>query len=347
MRKRKFLHLERGSRPPANAFETQLLAFMRADGLTPPEVNAPTPTPRAPRSRVSNPATLAAILTGESSDDEVGSLPDGGVAAMPSLARGTRSRPRALPRSDPTPEAATEPEPAAEPEPELGPASWVQCVACDKWRVVDADTAELAALSPSWTCADGGVTCSKMACSADNPDCECHRRDWGREVLLVSPTGCVLAQYCSPRGAGAAHGMSKATVEKCCHVSASKTKNVFRYASGFEEELLRYEVSATMDRMIAEVSRVDERAVVAELQQRILENGQDILPLMTVPWITSRIFRKDWLHWADQGITPDLVGNLFHFWPIRPGTRTWDRRSSKSRHRYQRGSIVVCRFYTV
>jgi len=64
--------------------------------------------------------------------------------------------------------------------------------------------------------------------------------------------------------------MSKATVEKCCHVSASKTKNVFRYASGFEEELLRYEVSATMDRMIAEVSRVDERAVVAELQQRIV-----------------------------------------------------------------------------
>jgi hypothetical protein len=144
MRKRKFLHLEKGSRPPADAFETQLLAFMRADGLKPPEVNAPTPTPRAPRSRGSNPATLAAILTGESSDDEVGSLPDGGVAAMPSLARGTLSRPRAPPRSDPTPEVATEPEPAAEPEPEPGPASWVQCVACDKWRVVDADTAVLA-----------------------------------------------------------------------------------------------------------------------------------------------------------------------------------------------------------
>ena len=201
-------------------------------------------------------------FTGESSDDEVGSLPDGGVAHMPSLARGTQSRPTAPPRSDPTSEVATEPEPAAEPEPEPGPASWVQCVACDKWRVVDADTAELAALSPSWTCADGGVTCTKMACSADNPDCECHRRDWDREVLLVSPTGCVLAQYCSPRGAGAAHGMSKATVEKCCHVSASKTKNVFRYASGFEEELLRYEVSATMDRMIAEVSRVDDQPTI-------------------------------------------------------------------------------------
>ena len=36
MRKRKFFHLERGSRPPADAFETQLLAFMRAEGLKPP-----------------------------------------------------------------------------------------------------------------------------------------------------------------------------------------------------------------------------------------------------------------------------------------------------------------------
>ena len=44
MRKRKFFHLERGSRPPADAFETQLLAFMRAEGMKPPEVNVVTPT---------------------------------------------------------------------------------------------------------------------------------------------------------------------------------------------------------------------------------------------------------------------------------------------------------------
>ena len=44
MRKRKFFHLERGSRPPADAFETQLLAFMRAEGLKPPEVKVVTPT---------------------------------------------------------------------------------------------------------------------------------------------------------------------------------------------------------------------------------------------------------------------------------------------------------------
>ena len=176
---------------------------------------------------------------GESSDDEVVSLPDGGVAAMPCLARGTRSRPRAPPRSDSTPEVATEPEPAAEPESEPEPVSWAQCVLCDKWRVVDADTAALAALSPSWTCADGGVTCSKMACSAEDPNCECHQRDWDRNVLLVSPARCVLARYCSPRGAGAAHGMSKQTVERCCHVSASETENVFRYANGFNAATCR------------------------------------------------------------------------------------------------------------
>ncbi len=176
---------------------------------------------------------------GESSDDEVGSLPDGGVAAMLSLARGTRSRPRAPPRSDSTPEVATEPEPVPEPESEPEPVSWAQCVSCDKWRVVDADTAALAALSPSWTCADGGVTCSKMACSAEDPNCECHQRDWDRNVLLVSPARCVLARYCSPRGAGAAHGMSKQTVERCCHVSASETENVFRYANGFNAATCR------------------------------------------------------------------------------------------------------------
>ena len=48
MRKRKFFHLERGSRPPADAFETQLLAFMKAEGLQPPEVKVVTPTAPAP-----------------------------------------------------------------------------------------------------------------------------------------------------------------------------------------------------------------------------------------------------------------------------------------------------------
>mmetsp|Transcript_9442 Transcript_9442/g.29341 ORF Transcript_9442/g.29341 Transcript_9442/m.29341 type:complete len:355 (-) Transcript_9442:8-1072(-) len=49
MRKRKFFHLERGSRPPADAFETQLLAFMKAEGLKPPEVKVVTPTAPEPK----------------------------------------------------------------------------------------------------------------------------------------------------------------------------------------------------------------------------------------------------------------------------------------------------------
>ena len=50
-----------------------------------------------------------------------------------------------------------------------------------------------------------------------------------------------------------------------------------------------------------------------ELLQRILENGQRISPIFTIPWVTSRIFRKDWLHCADQGIAVEFLGNLFHY----------------------------------
>ena len=153
------------------------------------------------------------------------------LVLAPSVARGTQSRPRTEPTPAPEPKPAPAPAPKPEPEPE--PASWVQCVACDKWRVVDADTAALAA-SSSWTCTDGGITCSKMACSAgDDPDCECHQRGWDRQVLLVSPTGDVLAHYCSPRGAGAINGMSKSLVDQCCRVEADGRQNVFRYASEF------------------------------------------------------------------------------------------------------------------
>ena len=34
-------------------------------------------------------------------------------------------------------------------------------------------------------------------------------------------------------------------------------------------------------------------------------------PLFKIPWVTVDIFRVDWLHCADQGISADFLGNLF------------------------------------
>ena len=35
-------------------------------------------------------------------------------------------------------------------------------------------------------------------------------------------------------------------------------------------------------------------------------------PLLEAPFVKHRIFRMDWLHAADQGITADFIGNLFY-----------------------------------
>ena len=36
-------------------------------------------------------------------------------------------------------------------------------------------------------------------------------------------------------------------------------------------------------------------------------------PLLQAPWVTSSIFRVDWLHCADQGIAADFLGALFWY----------------------------------
>ena len=40
-------------------------------------------------------------------------------------------------------------------------------------------------------------------------------------------------------------------------------------------------------------------------------NGHRVSPLLQAPWVDARIFRIDWLHCADQGVTADYLGNLF------------------------------------
>ena len=45
---------------------------------------------------------------------------------------------------------------------------------------------------------------------------------------------------------------------------------------------------------------------------RILRSRGKVNPLLTAPWVNIRIFRMDWLHCADIGITADFIGNFFH-----------------------------------
>ena len=46
---------------------------------------------------------------------------------------------------------------------------------------------------------------------------------------------------------------------------------------------------------------------------RILEAGGEISPAFAIPFLTLSSLRLDWLHIADQGITPVFLGGLFHY----------------------------------
>ena len=52
-------------------------------------------------------------------------------------------------------------------------------------------------------------------------------------------------------------------------------------------------------------------------------------PLLTAPWVTTKIFRMDWLHVADIGVTADFIGNFFHeVLHLFPGNSTMERCAS-------------------
>ena len=48
-----------------------------------------------------------------------------------------------------------------------------------------------------------------------------------------------------------------------------------------------------------------------DLLKMIRENGQLISPLLQAPWVDTSIFRVDWLHCADLGVTADWLGSQF------------------------------------
>ena len=43
-----------------------------------------------------------------------------------------------------------------------------------------------------------------------------------------------------------------------------------------------------------------------------MRNGW-LTPLLQAPWVKMHIFRMDWLHAADQGVTADFIGNVFRY----------------------------------
>ena len=44
----------------------------------------------------------------------------------------------------------------------------------------------------------------------------------------------------------------------------------------------------------------------------IMRKGYPVNPILQAPWVTTRIFRIDWLHAVDLGVGADYLGNVFH-----------------------------------
>ena len=45
---------------------------------------------------------------------------------------------------------------------------------------------------------------------------------------------------------------------------------------------------------------------------KILSTQTEINPLLFAPWVTHGCWRKDWLHVSDQGVAPDMLGNILY-----------------------------------
>ena len=62
---------------------------------------------------------------------------------------------------------------------------------------------------------------------------------------------------------------------------------------------------------------------------RIMRSRGVVNPLLTAPWVTTSIFRMDWLHVSDLGVTADFIGNFFHeVLDMFPGNNKKERSAS-------------------
>ena len=48
-----------------------------------------------------------------------------------------------------------------------------------------------------------------------------------------------------------------------------------------------------------------------DVVQRIMEKGDPMSPVFSIPFLTTKCFRLDWLHIADQGVAANFLGSLF------------------------------------
>ena len=80
-----------------------------------------------------------------------------------------------------------------------------------------------------------------------------------------------------------------------------------------------------------------------ELIAKIRANGAKLSPLLQAPWVTNEIFRVDWLHAADQGVTADWLGHVFKLLLTKlPGNTLNERTSalwSQIRAFYEAGAV--------
>ena len=64
----------------------------------------------------------------------------------------------------------------------------------------------------------------------------------------------------------------------------------------------------------------------SDVLHRMIVNRRKVCPLLEAPFVKSRIFRMDWLHVCDIGITQDFLGNLLHeMLPLFNGNNKHDR----------------------
>ena len=54
------------------------------------------------------------------------------------------------------------------------------------------------------------------------------------------------------------------------------------------------------------------RRTTWDLLGMLRANGISPSPLLNAPWITTEIFRMDWLHCVDQGVGSTLLGCIFY-----------------------------------
>ena len=80
-----------------------------------------------------------------------------------------------------------------------------------------------------------------------------------------------------------------------------------------------------------------------QVLRRILDEGKRVSPLLQAPWVTTDIFRIDWLHCADQGVTADYLANLFRVIASKlPGANIKERTADLWRRiqlKYEAGDV--------